>query len=195
MDNFQHQSGQNERRVMSRIDAALRINYQIISADMAFNDPYDSNFVLPRYFLLLAELDQFDHALMYELEQLNQKDQQIARILSLFNQKLNLITGSLYDSIVQTMLPIPAQVNLSETGLSFYAEQEIPQQCYIHITLSHPDNYFHIAATAQVVYSNQEENGLYRTGAYFMSLHPQDKVKLTEALQQFKQPDSSSEDL
>lgn len=191
MDNFQHQSGQNERRVMSRIDAALRINYQVIPAEVAFNDPYDSNFVLPRYFLLLAELDQFDHALMYELEQLNQKDQQIARILSLFNQKLNLITGSLYDSIVQTMLPVPAQVNLSETGLSFYAEQEIPQQSYIHITLSHPDNYFHIAATAQVVYSNQEENGLYRTGAYFMSLHPQDKVKLTEALQQMKQRTST----
>lgn len=186
MKNLQHQSGNIERRVMSRIDAALRINYQIITKDVALNDPYDSNFVLPRYFLLLAELDQFDHALMYELEQLNQKDQQIARILSLFNQKLNLITGSLYDSIVQTMLPVPTQVNLSETGFSFYAEQHIPEQTYIHITLSHPENDFHIAATAQVVYSNQEENGLFRTGAYFLTLHPQDKVKLTEALKHLK---------
>lgn len=31
MENSQHQSGNMERRVMSRIDAALRINYQIIS--------------------------------------------------------------------------------------------------------------------------------------------------------------------
>ena len=186
MENLQHQSVTIERRVMSRIDAALRINYQIISKDVAFNDPYDSNFVLPRYFLLLAELDQFDHALMYELEQLNQKDQQIARILSLFNQKLNLITGSLYDSIVQTMLPIPAEVNLSETGFSFYAEQQIPEHSYIHITLSHPDNFFHIAATAHVVYSHEEDNGHYRTGAYFITLHPQDRVKLTQALKQIR---------
>jgi len=57
MENLQHQSGNMERRVMSRIDAALRINYQIISDDVALNDPYDPNFVLPRYFLLLAELD------------------------------------------------------------------------------------------------------------------------------------------
>ena len=106
MEALQHQSGESERRVMSRIDAALRNNYQIISEEIALNDPYDSNFVLPRYFLLLAELDQFDHALLYELEQLNQKDQQIARILSLFNQKLNLINGSLYDSIVRPLLPI-----------------------------------------------------------------------------------------
>jgi hypothetical protein len=106
MENSQHSSGITERRVMSRIDAALRINYQIISDAVALNDPYDPSFVLPRYFLLLAELDQIDHAFSYELEQLNQKDQQIARILSLFNQKLNLITGSLYDSIVQSILPV-----------------------------------------------------------------------------------------
>ena len=37
---------------------------------MGLNDSYDSHFVLPRYFLLLAELDQFDHAFRYELEQL-----------------------------------------------------------------------------------------------------------------------------
>lgn len=182
METLQHQSGDNERRVMSRIDAALRINYQIISEEVALNDPYDSNFVLPRYFLLLAELDQFDHAFTYELEQLNQKDQQIARILSLFNQKLNLITGSLYDSIVQTMLPIPDQVNLSETGLSFYTDQEIPVNSYIHLSLSHPENYFHIAVTAHVVYSQKEPDSRYRTGAYFITLHPQDRVKLTQAI-------------
>ncbi|EPF69773.1 PilZ domain-containing protein [Acinetobacter indicus] len=184
MENLQHQNAQNERRVMSRIDAALRINYQLISDQVALNDPYDPNFMLPRYFLLLAELDQFDHALNYELEQLSEKDQQIARILSLFNQKLNLITGSLYDAIVQSMLPVPEQVNFSESGLSFYSEREIADGRYIHVTLSHPENFFHIAATAQVVYSNAEDNGRYRTGAYFITLHPQDRSKLTEVIQQ-----------
>ena len=182
MENVQHQSETTERRVMSRIDAALRINYQIISDDVALNDPYDPNFVLPRYFLLLAELDQFDHALNYELEQLAEKDQQIARILSLFNQKLNLITGSLYDTIVQSMLPIPEHVNFSETGLSFFSERPIKEGTYLHVTLSHPENFFHIAATTQVVYSREEENGQYRTGAYFISLHPQDRVKLAESV-------------
>ena len=182
MENLQHQNVQTERRVMSRIDAALRINYQIISDDVALNDPYDPNFVLPRYFLLLAELDQFDHALNYELEQLSEKDQQIARILSLFNQKLNLITGSLYDTIVQTMLPTPEHVNFSESGLSFYSEKQIQDATYIHLTLSHPENFFHIAAIAQVVYSNEEENGKCRTGAYFITLHPQDRVKLADCI-------------
>ena len=186
MENLQHQHGVTERRVMSRIDAALRINYQIISDDVALNDPYDANFVLPRYFLLLAELDQFDHALNYELEQLAEKDQQIARILSLFNQKLNLITGSLYDSIVQSMLPVPEDVNFSESGLSFFSDHPIKDGSYIHLTLSHPENFFHIAATAQVVYSRAEDNGQFRTGAYFVTLHPQDRAKIGECVQAYE---------
>lgn len=187
METVQHQGAFNERRVMSRIDAALRINYQIISDHVALNDPYDANFVLPRYFLLLAELDQFDHAMNYELEQLNQKDQQIGRILSLFNQKLNLITGSLYDSIVQSMLPVPEQVNISESGISFYSEQSLKEGSYVHLTLSHPENFFHIAAIAQVVYSKAEAPG-FRTGAYFVSLHPQDRTKLAECIHMAQAP-------
>ena len=189
MEKFQHQNGSNDRRVMSRIDAALRINYQIISDDVALNDPYDPNFVLPRYFLLLAELDQFDHALHYELEQLNEKDQQIARILSLFNQKMNLITGSLYDSIVQTMLPIPEQVNFSESGLSFLSDKAMQHNTYIHLTLSHPENFFHVAATAQIVYCQEQENGKFRLGAYFVTLHPHDRFKLAECISNVKQPE------
>ena len=177
-----------ERRTMSRIDTVLRINYQIIPIDAALNDPYDSHFVLPRYFLLLAELDQFDHALGYELEQLNEKDQQIARILSLFNQKLNLITGSFYDNIVQSLLPVPEQVNVSEHGLSFFGSQPLAQDAYIHITLSHPENFFHIAAIAQVAYCNEtEEPHKFRIGAYFITLHPQDRAKLAASIQQSQQ--------
>ena len=177
-----------ERRTMSRIDTVFRINYQIIPIDAALNDPYDSHFVLPRYFLLLAELDQFDHALGYELEQLNEKDQQIARILSLFNQKLNLITGSFYDNIVQSLLPVPEQVNVSEHGLSFFGSQPLAQDAYIHITLSHPENFFHIAAIAQVAYCNEtEEPHKFRIGAYFITLHPQDRAKLAASIQQAQQ--------
>ena len=190
MENTLHHvaDDKTERRTMSRIDTVLRINYQIIPIDAALNDPYDSHFVLPRYFLLLAELDQFDHAFRYELEQLNEKDQQIARILSLFNQKLNLITGSFYDNIVQSLLPVPEQVNVSEHGLSFFGSQPLAQDAYIHITLSHPENFFHIAAIAQVAYCNEtEEPHEFRIGAYFITLHPQDRAKLAASIQQAQQ--------
>ncbi|AOA57842.1 hypothetical protein [Acinetobacter larvae] len=191
MNISQHQSSTLERRMMSRIDAALRINYQIISDEAALRDPYDPNFILPRYFLLLAELDQFDHALKYELQQLNEKDQHIAQILNLFNQKLNLITGALYDSTVQSLLPSPQQVNFSESGFSFYHDQALKTGCHLHVTLSHPDHAFHIAATAQIAYAESTEQGPYRIGAYFVSLHPNDRVKLAACIRQHQQEQAS----
>ena len=183
MENIQPQHECSERRVMSRIDAALRINYQLISELASLDDPYAANFVLPRYFLLQAELDQCDHALESELAKLAEKDQQIAKILSLFNQKLNLFTGALYDSIVQSVLPSPEQVNFSEAGLSFYSREEISKGSYLHLTLSHADNFFHIAATAQIVYSQLQADGQYRNGAYFVTILPSDRAKLAHCIE------------
>ena len=48
----------------------------------------------------------------------------------------------------------------------------------------YPENFFHIAATAQIAYSEPADNEQYRVGAYFITLHPQDKVKLAECIQQ-----------
>ena len=80
------------------------------------------------------------------------------------------------------MLPVPEQVNFSETGFSFFTDRPITEGAYIHVTLSHPENFFHVAATAQVVYSREEENNKFRTGAYFITLHPQDRAKLGECV-------------
>jgi hypothetical protein len=93
-----------------------------------------------------------------------------------------LIAMFCYFKLVQKIQPTPEHVNFSESGLSFYSEKQIQDGTYIHLTLSHPENFFHIAAIAQVVYSNEEENGKCRTGAYFITLHPQDRVKLADCI-------------
>ena len=89
---------------------------------------------------------------------------------------------------MQSLLPVPEQVNFSEDGLSFFSAQDINEGTYIHITLSHPENFFHIAATAQVAYSNPDEQGKFRIGAYFITLNPQDRAKLAETIQQSENP-------
>jgi len=50
------------------------------------------------------------------------------------------------------------------------------------VTLSHPDNHFHIAATAQIAYAEPDTQGTFRIGAYFITLHPHDKVKIAESV-------------
>jgi len=173
-----------ERRLLSRINDSMRINYQLITRTSAMKDPYDSEFALPRYFLLLAELDEIDAVQKISLASLATEHQEVAHILQLMNQKISLLTGSLYDSMVESLLPSPTRVNISESGLSFYARDRIPPGSHIHITLSHPNNAFHLAATARTVYSEDEDLEGFRTGAYFISLHPHDRAKLAECITQ-----------
>lgn len=184
MENLQQGADTGERRLMSRINAALRTNYQLITRTDALKDPYDPSFVLPRYFLLLAELDEIDSVQSQLAIALQQESPTVARVVQLMNQKLNLITGALYDAMVETMLPSPSRVNISESGLSFYARERIPPGSHVHLTLSHPENSFHLAATARVVYSEDEDLEGFRTGAYFISLHPNDRAKLAECINQ-----------
>ncbi|RYY80481.1 MAG: PilZ domain-containing protein [Moraxellaceae bacterium] len=184
MENLQQGADTGERRLMSRINAALRTNYQLITRTDALKDPYDPSFVLPRYFLLLAELDEIDSVQGQLAQALQQESPTVARVVQLMNQKLNLITGALYDAMVETMLPSPTRVNISESGLSFYARERIPPGSHVHLTLSHPGNAFHLAATARVVYSEDEDLEGFRTGAYFISLHPNDRAKLAESINQ-----------
>ena len=182
MENLQHEADNGERRLMSRINAALRTNYQLITRTDALKDPYDPSFVLPRYFLLLAELDEIDSVHQQVATGLEQENPTLARIIKLMNQKLDLITGALYDAMVETMLPSPTRVNISESGLSFYARDRIPPGSHVHLTLSHPENAFHLATTARVVYSEDEDLEGFRTGAYFISLHPNDRAKLAHSI-------------
>lgn len=189
-----------ERRLLSRINDSMRINYQLITRTSAMKDPYDSEFALPRYFLLLAELDEIDTVQKISLASLETKQPEIAHILQLMNQKISLLTGSLYDSMVKSLLPSPMRVNISESGLSFYARDRIAPGSHIHMTLSHPNNAFHLAATARTVYAEDEDLEGFRTGAYFISLHPHDRAKLAECitqknkeeelLQQYELPDT-----
>ena len=189
-----------ERRLLSRINDSMRINYQLITRTSAMKDPYDSEFALPRYFLLLAELDEIDTVQKISLASLETKQPEIAHILQLMNQKISLLTGSLYDSMVKSLLPSPMRVNISESGLSFYARDRIAPGSHIHMTLSHQNNAFHLAATARTVYAEDEDLEGFRTGAYFISLHPHDRAKLAECitqknkeeelLQQYELPDT-----
>ena len=184
LDDHNNSEDLAERRLLSRINDSMRINYQLITRTSAMKDPYDSEFVLPRYFLLLAELDEIETVQQITLASIETAQPEIARVLQLMNQKISLLTGSMYDSMVESLLPTPTRVNISESGLSFYARDRIPAGSHIHMTLSHPQNSFHLAATVRTVYSEDEDLEGFRTGAYFISLHPNDRAKLAECINQ-----------
>ena len=179
---FAHQTeSSSERRQTARIDAVLRFNYQVISETKAKLDPYHHEFMLPRYFQLLSEFKQIDEVLGWELDRVKQEHPDFGHILGLLNQKLDLINTSSYESI-QAYLPRPQQVNVSESGLSFFTDNQLRTGSYIHLTLSDPEGNFHVAATAHIVYCLEQPDGSHRAGAHFISIHQKDRIALGDAV-------------
>lgn len=179
---FSHQANSSsERRTTARVDAVLRFNYQVISETKAKLDPYHHNFMLPRYFQLLSEFKQIDEVLGWELERVKKEQPDFGHILGLLNQKLDLINSSNYESI-QSYLPSPQQVNVSESGLSFFTDNQLRTGSYIHLTLSDPEGSFHVAATAHIVYCLEQPDGSHRVGAHFISIHQKDRTSLSDAV-------------
>ena len=179
---FAHQTdSSSERRNTARVDTVLRFNYQVISEGKAKLDPYHHDFMLPRYFQLLSEFKQIDEVVGWELERIKAEQPHLGHILGLLNQKLDLINNSSYESI-QAYLPQPQQINVSESGLSFFTENLLRTGSYVHLTLSDPEGNFHIAATAHIVYCLEQPNGTHRVGAHFISIHQKDRLALGEAV-------------
>ncbi len=87
----QHTAPHGERRQSSRADALLRFNYQEISKEQAELDPYNPEFMIPRYFLLLSELAQIDSVLEWEIDAIKTEHPGFGHIFSLLNQKIDLI--------------------------------------------------------------------------------------------------------
>lgn len=168
-----------ERRLLNRVDSTLSLHYQPISSADSLKDPYDTSFALPRYFTLFGEIEQVNSVQLSQMKLLERENERIYGLLQAINLKIELLTGAIYDGLAKLLSPIPQQVNLSESGLSFHATEVLTPGTHLHLAISHLDHQYHIAATARVVYCEDEDLEGFRTGVYFININPSDRARLS----------------
>ncbi|PTQ90369.1 PilZ domain-containing protein [Agitococcus lubricus] len=169
-----------ERRLLNRVDSTLSLHYQPISSADSLKDPYDSSFSLPRYFTLFAEIEQVNSVQRGQMQLLARENERVHGLMEAVNLKIELLTGAIYDGLAKLLSPIPQQVNLSESGLSFHATEALPPGTHLHLAISHLEHHYHIAATARVVYCEDEDLEGFRTGVYFININPSDRARLAQ---------------
>ena len=167
-----------ERRLLNRVDSTLSLHYQPISSAESLKDPYDNSFSLPRYFTLFAEMEQIDSVQRGQMQALERESPRVSGMVQAINLKIELLTGAIYDGLAKLLSPIPQRVNLSESGLSFHATEAITPGTHLHLAISHLEHHYHIAATARVVYCEDEDLEGFRTGIYFININPSDRARL-----------------
>lgn len=173
---------EHDRRRETRIDSTLSLHYLRITSYEVQKDPYDSCFELPGYFTLAAELSQVDSVQRTQLTQLARENPLVGGLLEALNLKLDLLAKALQDSLSRVLSPVPQRVSISEGGLSFHASEALMPGTFLHLALSNPTQGYHIAATAKVVYCEDEDLEGFRTGACFITLHPHDRTLLVREI-------------
>jgi hypothetical protein len=189
----------SDRRRATRIDSTLSLHYLRISPLEVRKDPYDTRFELPRYFLLAGELAQVDHVQRTQLSQLSEESPLVASAIQAINLKLDLLSKALQDSMARLLSPVPQRVSLSESGISFHAQEALTPGTHLHLSISNPVRGYHVAATGRVVYCEDEDLEGFRTGVMFVTVHPEDRAimvrdilrrqKEIEVVEAFANPD------
>ncbi|MCD6061346.1 MAG: PilZ protein [Moraxellaceae bacterium] len=172
------QQGPVERRRATRVNSDLALAYQIITAREAECDPYDPRFSLPHHFTLSQRLQRVDDLVRDELDDLRDARPELGLVLDTVSEKLDILARAIEGSIGQLVSPAPKNVNLSESGLSFHAEEPVMPGTLLHLAISNTRRNYHIAAIGRAVYCEEEDLEGYRTGVAFLTLRDEDRQVL-----------------
>jgi hypothetical protein len=167
-----------ERRHATRVNSDIALAYQILGARDAECDPYDSRFALPQHFTLTQQLQHVDSTVRGDLAQLRSSHPEVATLIDALHEQLAILARAIEGGLGQLVSPVPRNVNLSESGLSFHADEPVMPGTLLHLAISNPRRNYHIAAIGRAVYCEEEDLEGYRTGVAFLALRDQDRLVL-----------------
>ncbi len=167
-----------ERRRATRVNSDLALSYQILTTREAECDPYDPRFALPHHFTLTEKLQRIDAAARADFDELRHHHPGLIPLIETLNEKLLTLAQAVEGGLGQLVSPAPRHVNLSESGLSFHAEEPVMPGSLLHLAIGNGRRNYHIACIGRAVYCEEEDLEGYRTGVAFVTIRDQDRQVL-----------------
>jgi hypothetical protein len=168
----------SERRSAPRINSDISIAYQRISVEEANYNPYDARFKLSKSVNLYKDLKNISEIISHGIEKIAVQQKELGDVLQQLNKKIDVISQSWQENLDLVLTPSPHRGNLSETGLSFYAQEFLTSNTHLHIVLSSVKRQYHLAAIVKVIFCEEEDLEGFRVGVHFSSISSEDRVKL-----------------
>ncbi len=159
-----------DRRQFYRIEHQVAIEYELVPETdvMASARPYQ--FDVSRHFLLLSEIQAMDADTGHLLRKIGEKQPEVAAYLKLLDNKLNRIARSLVSEELKGTGSLRLHnINLSEGGLSFDCDDDLPLGQYLALKLVFPDSLLGLLLYA-TVQRNEAVEGGYQIGIEFIKM-------------------------
>lgn len=170
-----------DRRDFFRLEDEVHLVRHPIEKHMLSEDPYGSQFNLPKQAILIRQLQVIDNEASALLTQINDSNRALGGYLRAIDQKIECIAKHLVSDFDDKGLS-KETVDLSEGGISFEDRKAYTEDSFIHITLMLFPSYVTIATIGQVKSCEELEPpaNKYRIGVEFIVLLEQDRKRLTK---------------
>ena len=156
---------ENDRRKYYRIDDRIALDFTLI------NDPVETCEVQPQsaiLFNLLADLHQAEYEAQHLLRHITERDRQLAGYLKVINKRIDLLGQALAANQLAE-LGEPQSVSLSEGGINFTYNQELPIGQWMMLRMVLLPQCLGLEVTAKVVHCQRHAEGV-EIGAEFEGL-------------------------
>lgn len=170
-----------DRRDFFRLEDEVHLVCHPIEKHMLSDDPYGTQYNLPKQAILISQLQAIDNDAQALLTQITDSNRAVGGYLKAIDHKIECIAKHLISDYDEQTLT-KETVDLSEGGISFFHKSALEIDSYIHLTLMLFPSYTTIAAISQVKSSEESEatTGQYRIGTEFIALIEQDRKRLTK---------------
>ena len=158
-----------ERRQYFRINQHVSLDYKLISEAEMKQSQLPTQFEVSPFFMLLTHLQELDTDTSYLLRKVAQKDPTLAAVLEIINTKVDTIAKTIAASDVEFDNIVTQHINLSEGGLSFNTQSELPSDHYLAMKLVFEESCMGLLLYGKVLYSNATDEGFF-TGIEFCQM-------------------------
>jgi c-di-GMP-binding flagellar brake protein YcgR len=159
-----------DRRQFYRIEHQVAIEYKLVPEAEVMDSARPYQFDVSPHFLLLSELQAMDTDTGHLLRKIGEKQPEVSAYLKLLDTKINRIARSLVsEELKDTGSLRMHNINLSEGGLSFDCDDNLPLGQYLALKLVFPDSLLGLLLYA-TVQRNEAIDGGYQIGIEFFKM-------------------------
>ncbi len=170
-----------DRRDFFRLSDEIHLVRHPIEKHMLSEDPYGTQYNLPRQAILLSQLQAIDNESQPLLTQINDSNRAIGTYLRALEEKIDCIARHIVADFDEKTL-LKENVDISEGGISFWNNAPMEENSFLHLTMMLFPSYTTIASIGQVksCEASEENQSRYRVGVEFAVLLENDRKRLTK---------------
>ncbi len=174
----------NERRSFFRIEDDVLLRFQSIDKSSALANKIPTQFSDDPSYSLMHEIQLIDQENSRHLHTIAEHNRDLEIYLKSINKKIDAIAAHLAETIAPVTDQLPNTITLSEGGMSFRSDIELPHDEFLAIQVNFLPLHQTVVLFAKIINSSSIEGKGYNVAVSFVELSDYDRQIIAKHIMQ-----------